>query len=272
MTVRFEPLTKPGQPVGAVFNQELVAILVHGWPVLVAGPLIVAALTYLGTFLLPLEYTSTTHLNIDRTTARSVESLMTSPSFTEAARAGVTPDQDRADWTVRVVDIDPLGSQQAQRLFRLDVIARDPVLAERISAELVELWRATTAPWGAQRVRLESDLARVETAVAANTALLETLQAEATFVLPQSDQGEIATSISNLLARRDEQLARASEIEGILAGIPANVVVAGPKSASRPSGPNRLAVALLATLASVPIVAAGLLVARTFGRRRKPAE
>lgn len=261
---------EPGR--AQVFNQELVAMLAQGWPVLVGGTIVVAVLAYLATFLLSAEYTSMTHLRLDRATARGMESLMTSPTLTEAARASVTPDGE-AEWTVRVVDTEPLGALEAPRLFRLDVAAGSAALARQLAAKLIDLWRGTTLPGDDERERLEAELVRVEAAAVTNTALLEAMQDEGRggLILPQSDQGEIATRISDLVDRRNAQLERAAEIRAMLAGVPEDVVVAGPSAANRPSGPNRAALTVLATLASLPVIAAGLLVVRTAGRRRQSA-
>jgi hypothetical protein len=172
-----------------------------------------------------------------------------------------------------LTDLDPQSDRQASRLYRLEVGHRAPETAQAINSQLIEAWMATTKPPPRERANLEAELERNKVAAASNTALIEQLRKEATsLVAPNSMAGEIATPISSLIAKRDQNLATVAVLEGKLAGVTPDAIALPPHLPSDSSLPRRNTIAALCGLASVPIFLILVLLGRRFAPGRSPRQ
>jgi hypothetical protein len=273
-----------------IFSQELVFAIVEHFRLLLLGPLLVALVVYGIVAIMPLEYTSIAYLNLDGATAKSAEALINSSILAEKVLAkypstGKTPEAQLRYLrrNLHLVDLEPTSDRISVRMFRLELSDQDPRVAQSINKELIDAWLDTTKPLPVQRATLEAELERNKSVAAANSVLIERLQKEATnLILPNSLPGEIATRISDLISKRDQNLASIIHVQNMLAGVPRDVIISAPNLPIEPSWPKKGVIAVLAGLAAIPVlltlvllgrfVAPGLSVggvfSRKFGRRR----
>jgi uncharacterized protein involved in exopolysaccharide biosynthesis len=257
-----------------LFSQELVMAAANHYWLLLIGPIVVGLIAYAIASVVPGKYTSTSFLRIDRGQARSLEALMTSPGEAEKILSKYPATGSSIEARVRylssnlgLTDVEPGGDRQTVRLFRLDISYWDPQTAQAINSQLIDEWLGTTLPPPTERATLEAELERNKVAAAANTALIQQLQKEATtLVAPNSMSGEIASPISDLITKRDMNQAMIVTLQNKLAGVPRDVIAVPPHLPEEPSVPKKGAVAILSGVAAIP----ALLILVLLGRRFAP--
>lgn len=275
---------KPRQPDGEfpasdgerLFSQELVMAVAHHYWLLLIGPILVGLVAYAIASAVPGKYTSTAYLRIDRAMARSLEAIMTSPAEADKILSKYPETGSNTEARVRylydnlwLTDVEPQGDRQTIRLFRLDIAHWDPKVAQAINGQLIDAWMNTTLPPPNERANLEADLERNKTAAASNTALIQQLQKEATtLVAPNSISGEIATPISSLITKRDQNLAAIITLQNKLAGVTRDAVAMPPHLPGEPSVPKKRAIALLSGIAAIPVLLVVILLGRRFAPGR----
>ena len=275
---------KPSQPDGEfptpdserLFSQELVMAVAHHYWLLLLGPILVGLIAYAIASAVPGKYTSTAYLRIDRAMARSLEAIMTSPAEADKILSKYPETGSSTEARVRYIydnlwltDIEPQGDRQTIRLFRLDIAHWDPKVAQAINSQLIDAWMKTTLPPPNERANLEADLERNKIAAASNTALIQQLQKEATtLVAPNSISGEIATPISSLITKRDQNLAAIVTLQNKLAGVTHDAIAIPPHLPGEPSVPKVKAIALLSGIAAIPILLIVILLGRRFAPGR----
>jgi hypothetical protein len=203
-----------------------------------------------------------------------MEALVASPATGDKVLAKYPETGSTPEARVRFIkehfvltDIEPLSDRTSVRLFRLELAHSDPAVAQAISTALIDAWLETTRPGPVEGANLEAEIQRLKSFVAATSALIEQLQKEATRLLfPESVQGEIATPISALLSKRDQSLATITALEDRLAGMPHDVIVSPPHLPKEPTGPRKVAIALLSGVASIPLLL-GFLVLNSARKR-----
>lgn len=255
------------------FNQELVSLIAQHIRLLLLGPLIVGLVAYGIAALMPKEYTSTAYLRLDGPTTRSAQTLMHSSQIAERAlskypAAGKTPEarQRFLNRNLHVVDTSPDTDAKVARYVRVELSASEPHTAQSIASALIDAWFDATKPGPVARAALESELSRVNGEAAADSALIDRLQKEATnLVMPNSREGELATPISNLIVKRDHELASVIDIQTQLAGVSRDVIASPPDVPVEPSWPDEIVIAILAAIAAVPLLLAVILLGRFFG-------
>jgi hypothetical protein len=276
---------QPDGPSSAVdgevlFTQELVmAVIRHYW-LLLLGPIAVALLAYAITAAIAPKYVSTAFLRIDRAMARSLEGIMSSPGEADKVLAKYPETGNNPEARVRylsenmwLTDLEPQADRQIVRLFRLEVAHWDPQAAQAINSQMIDTWLETTVPPPRERANLQADLDRNQVAAAANTALIEQLQKEATtLVTPNSMAGEIATPISTLIAKRDQTLSVIATLRNKLGGLTRDVIVTPPHLPREPSLPRRKAIAALSGLVSIPAFLILILLGRHFAPGLSPRD
>jgi hypothetical protein len=259
-----------------LFSQELVMAVAHHYRLLLIGPILVALVAYAIASVVPGKYISTAYLRIDRAMARSLEAIMTSPAEADKVLANYPETGSTSEARVRylsdnlwLTDIEPLGDRQTVRLFRLDIAHWDSQTAQTINSRLVEAWLDTTLPPPGERANLEADLERNKIAAASNTALIQQLQKEATtLVAPNSMSGEIASPISGLISKRDQNLATMITLQNKLAGLTRDVIAMPPHLPGEFSLPKKRAIAILSGIAAIPTLLIIILLGRRFAPGR----
>ena len=267
-------MTRSGETVSGskerVFSQELVlAIADHIW-LLAIGPIAVALVAYLGVSQAPQQYRSSALLRIDRSAARSMEAFVTSPPvanqiLSKYGADGDTP-ETRAMFLIqhlRLTDPEPNTERPGDRLYRVDFDDSDPRRAQAIATDSIQTWLASTRPVGTARDFLEAELERNKIAAAANTKLLDDLQKETTkLVAPNSLSGELATPISALITKRDQNLSAVNKLSDQLKGITADVILVPPHLPESAMPTRAGAIAVLFGVAALPVLLALVLLGR----------
>lgn len=251
----------------------------HHTPLLLIGPMLVALLAYLIAPHSPVEYKSTSLLRINAVEAKSMETLVTSPAVADAilskyAGTGDGPESHARFLTehLRIVNAERPGGPaeylaglRPEYLVRLDVTHPDPRTAQLIGSEVIDAWLDSTRPRGSQRTNLEAELDRNKAQAAANSKLIDELQSEATKLLaPNSLAGELATPISALISKRDQNLAAVISLEHQLQGVPREVIISPPHLPRDPIPSGKLAIAILFGAAAIPVFLALILLGRYF--------
>jgi hypothetical protein len=245
-----------------IFSQDLVAIFIRHYRLLLLGPLLVALTAYGIAMAMPGKYVSVAFLRTDRVGARSMETLVTSPAIGDKVLSkypgtGATP-EERVRFLAKhflMTDIEPLADRASVRLFRVEMAHSEPAVAQAINADLIDAWLETTRPGPAERANVEAEIKRLKSYVASTSALIEHLQKEATsLVSPDSTQVEIAKSISDLLTKRNQTLASISSLEARLVGLPRDAIVSPPHLPQEKTGVRKGAIALLSGIASIPLL------------------
>lgn len=262
-----------------VFNQELVAAFRDHLPLMLIGPAIIAALTYLLLWLQPGSYVSTTMLRIDRPTARAMQAVMTSPAMADrilskyrSVPAGREARATILSGNLSVAEIDS-SERPGERMYRMEVRHANPKDAQSISSDLIDAWLETTVPGATERKTLEAEIERLKLSVAINSQLIERLQREATTLLsPNSMAGELATPISTLIAKRDQSLTAIITAQNKLAGIPRDVIILPPDLPQTAALPGKGGIALLAGFAAMPLLFTLVLLGRYFAPGRPPRQ
>ncbi len=129
------------------FDQEMVSAIAQHFPLLLIGPLLVALAAYLLASPSPIEYASVSLLRIDRTAARSLQTLVTAPPvandiLARYAGAGDSP-ESRARFLsqhLRLTDPEPASDHPGDRLFRLEVTHTNPRIAQAIASDVIAAW------------------------------------------------------------------------------------------------------------------------------------
>jgi hypothetical protein len=254
-----------------IFQQELVAVARRYWVLLLAGPILVGAITYFVTRLQPGEFVSVAFLQLERPADRVASALISSGTLVEKAALLAKSASPRPTVRALLIDTDPLIG--APHLFRLEVAAAEPAAAQALANGLIDAWLEATRPGENDRAVIERQVQALRQAAAADDGLLKRLQAEATtLVLPNSMGGELATPLSRLMERRDAGLSRATDLERKMSGLTRDVVVEGPslpRDAVIPSAPGR---AILAAIVTLPLLLAFVLVMRFIGPLRRTGQ
>jgi hypothetical protein len=257
-----------------VFNQDVVsAVRQHFWLLLLV-PLTIGLAAYGLAGLAPSAYTSTAYLHVDGAVTKSAQTLMHSSFIAEQVLSklpgtGGTPEAHIRflKRNLHIVDLSPDIDQKMGRYVRVEVSASDPRTAQSITSGLIDAWLDTTKPKAVEQAGLEAELARAKNEAASDSALIDRLQKEATnLIMPSSREGEIATPISNLISKRDRELASVTEIQNRLDGVSRDVIVSAPDLPIETSWPNESAVAILSAIAAVPVLLALILLGRYLRR------
>src|SRR5438552_1789354 len=96
-----------------------------------------------------------------------------------------------------------------------------------------------------RRAIIEAEIQRTDTQTKAITRLIERLEKDATTLVAQSLQGELATPILGLIAKRDENLANLITQRNSLNGVSRDVIFGKPDLPQEASWPNRGVIVIL---------------------------
>lgn len=277
-------LTSSGEPVCGsnerVFSQELVLAIGNYIWLLAIGPIAVALVAYLVVSQAPHQYRSTALLRIDRPAARSMVAFLTSPPvanqiLSRHGTGGDTP-ETRATFLIqqfRLTDPEPAAERAGERLYRLDFDDSDPQRAQAIATDLIQTWLASTRPIGTTRDFLEAELDRNKIAAAVNTQLIDELQKETEttkLVVPNSLSGELATPISALIAKRDQNSSAVNRLSDQLKGITADVILVPPHLPQSAIPTRAKAIPVLFGIGTLPVLLALVLLCRYLAPGQSP--
>jgi uncharacterized protein involved in exopolysaccharide biosynthesis len=227
------------------------ALILENLKLLLIGPLVVGVVAFGIASALPKWYTSTAYLSLDEAGARSADSLMRSTPVLEKVLAKLDVPRDRRslDSNRRIV-VAPGEIQVASKLFRQEYSDRDPRVAQKINALFIEAWLDSTKPRPERRRAIEAEIERRDLQAKSISQLLDRLQKDATSLVTQSQQGELATPMMNLIEKRDDNLKALVELRESLNGISSDVVFGPADLPTVPSWPKKAIITILTVVVS----------------------
>ncbi len=232
--------------------QALGSAILDNLKLLLLGPLIVALFAFGIANLLPKWYTSVVYLNLDEAGAREADVLMRSAPVLDKVLSEFKTLQDTLEARRRFLDgnrrivVAPGDIQKTSKLFRMEYSDRDPRLAQKVNSLFVEAWLESTRPPAEKRKMIEAEIERKDLRSKSISQLIDRLQKDATSLVAQSLQGELATPIMNLIEKRDQDLESLVTLRNSLNGLSRDVVFGTPDLPEEPSWPKKGMITILA--------------------------
>ncbi|HEV7877797.1 hypothetical protein [Bradyrhizobium sp.] len=223
---------------------ELVGVILDNLKLLVVGPVIAALVAFAAASVLPKWYTSVAYLAVDETGARVADARMRSVPVLDKVLAEFHAPGDTLEARRRYLDrnlrmvVAAGETQKTSGLFRLEYSDRDPRLAKKVTSLFIDAWLASTQPRPDRRAELEAEIERTDLQTTSVTQLIDRLQKDSSSLISQSPQGELATTILGLTAKRDQNLANLITLRGLLKGVSRDVLFGLPDLPEEPSWPN----------------------------------
>ena len=251
-----EPLTVLQQENHALSLEMLGALILENLKLLLIGPLVVGVIAFGIASALPKWYTSTAYLSLDEAGSRSADSLMHSTPVLDKVLARLNAPHEAADAHRRSLDsnrriiVAPGEIQVASKLFRLEYSDRDPRQAQKINSFFIDAWLDSTKPPPKKARAIEAEIERRDLQTKSISQLLDRLQKDATSLVTQSQQGELATPMMNLIEKRDENLEALVNLRESLNGHSSDVVFGPPDLPEQPSWPKKGIITILAVVVS----------------------
>lgn len=231
--------------IGATALGDFVALIQDNFKLLLLGPLAAGILAFAIASFLPISYTSIAYLNMDESGARAADALMRSTPVLDKVLAGLDGHQGTIEARRRTIEetrriaVAPGESPKTSKLFRLEYSDRNPAVAQKTLNLLIEAWMESTKPRPDKRAIIEAEIERADNQAKSISQLIERLQKEAPSLIAQSLQGELATPILGLIAKRDDILSNLINLRSSLNGISRDVIFGTPDLPEEPSSPKR---------------------------------
>jgi hypothetical protein len=253
---------------------SFVALISDNLKLLVLGPVVIGMIAFGLASVWPKSYTSVAYLTMDENEAKAADARMHSTLVVDKVLAefkvpGTTLEARRRqlEENRRIVVASGTSAKTAS-LFRQEYTDRDPVAAQKINSIFIDAWLESTRPPPDRRAKLEAEIERADMQVQSISRLIERLEKDApTLIAPSSLQGELATPIAGLIAKRDEGLANLTNMRNALKGISRDVIFAPPDLPEEPSWPRVGIITILATFVSALLMLI-FVILRRFMRSR----
>jgi uncharacterized protein involved in exopolysaccharide biosynthesis len=265
------------QKNGALSLEMLGAVIVENFKLLLFGPVVVGVIAFGIASALPKWYTSTAYLSLDEAGARAADSLMRSTPVLDKVLAKLDmPHEAKAQRKsldgVRRIIVAPGEIQTASKLFRLEYSDRDPRAAQKINSLFIDAWLDSTKPAPEKRRAIEAEIDRRESQLKSISQLVDRLQKDAPSLVTQSQQGELATPIMNLIEKRDQNAEALITLRSSLNGISPDVVFGPPDLPVEASWPKKAIITILAAVVSALLLLVFVILRRFwFARENTPA-
>jgi uncharacterized protein involved in exopolysaccharide biosynthesis len=233
----------------------LLRVIVKNLKLLIAGALLAGIAGFVVASFATKYYRSSAYLSFNEDWARAANSIMSSPQTLDKVLAKVKVPGDTIEARRRYIDsnrsivVAPKELPRTSKLFRLDFVASDPRVAQQVNSLFIESFIESTKPAPLKAGVIKADIERNETQAKSISDLLERLTKETpSLVVQNSLQGELATPISNLLAKRDQNLANVISLKQQLLGVSEDIVFWPPDLPEEPVWPQRSLIALLSAI------------------------
>jgi len=237
----------------ALSLEALFSTILENLKLLLLGPVIVGLVAFGIVNALPKWYTSVAYLNLNEAGARAADALMRSPPVLDKVLAEFKAPQNTVEARrafldgIRRIVVAPGELQRTSSLYRLEYSDRDPRVAQKVNSLFVEAWLESTKPPPEKRSTIEAEIARRDLRAKSLSQLTDRLQKDATSLVSQNSQeGELATSITKLIEKRDENLATIDSLRNSLNGVSRDVVFGAPDLPEEPSWPKKGMITILA--------------------------
>jgi hypothetical protein len=249
----------------------LVALILDNLKLLVLGPIVVGIIALGVASVWPKSYTSVAYLAMDENEAKAADVRMRSIPVLDKVLAEFKVQGNTLEARRRFIDenrrivVAAGTSPKISSLFRLEYSDRDPVVAQKINSAFIEVWLETTKPAPDRRTTIEAEIERTDLQAKSISQLIERLEKDSPSLLAQNSlQGELATPILGLIARRDQNLVNLAALRNSLRGVSRDVIFGAPDLPEEPSWPKRGIITVLAAL-SAGLLLLTFLILRRFG-------
>jgi uncharacterized protein involved in exopolysaccharide biosynthesis len=245
-----------------------IEVLLENLKLLLLGPFVVALVTFGIVSLWPKSYTSVAYLALDETGARVADARMRSSPVLDKVLTGYKAPKATLEARRRYIEdnrriIVAAGeSQKTSNLFRLEYTDGDPATAQKVNSLFIEAWLESTRPAPDKRDAIEAEIERADTQSKSISKLIERLEKDAPSLIAQSLQGELATPILGLIAKRDQNLATLITLRNSLSGVSRDVIFGTPDLPEEPSWPRRGIITILAAFAAALLLLAFVILRR----------
>jgi hypothetical protein len=237
---------------------DVILVMARNLKLLVVAPIVAGALAFGVASFLPKTYTSVATLKLDDAGARTADAYVRSPVVLDVVLKafpdlpGATPEERRRhlNETIRW-EVASGESRRTAAIFYLLVEDRIPARAQAVATALLDTWLELTKPRPDARVRLEEQLTRTQAQLKSADELLRSLQSQApSLVIPNSLAGELATSLTKLMERRDHLTEMMVKIRFELTGVSRDFILAPPSLPVEHTWPRRGPIAIRAAIAT----------------------
>jgi hypothetical protein len=249
----------------------LIVLISDNLKLLVLGPIVVGLVALGAATLWPKSYTSVAYLAMDENEARATDVRMGSTPVLDKVLAEFKVPGNTLEARRRFLEehrrivVAAGTAPKISNLFRLEYTDRDPVAAQKINSFFIEAWLETTRPPPEKRATIEAEIERTDLQAKSISRLIERLEKDSPSLIAQSLQGELATPILGLIARRDQNLANIITMKNSLNGTSRDVVFGPPDLPEEPSWPRRGIITVLAAL-TAGLLLLMFVILRHFGR------
>jgi uncharacterized protein involved in exopolysaccharide biosynthesis len=219
-------------------------------------------------------YTSSAYLRMDENAARNANAMMSSPVTLDKVLAKIKVPGDTIEARHRFLDenrrivVAPNEIPRTSKFFRLDFTSTDPRFAQQINSLLLEAWIESTKPPPFRASTLQAEIERIESQTKTISDLLERLSKETPTLLAQNSmQGELATPLVALIAKRDQNLAAIAGLREQLLGVTEDVVFGRPQLPEEPVSSRRVLIAVLSAIGGGLLMFAFVVLRAVWWRR-----
>jgi uncharacterized protein involved in exopolysaccharide biosynthesis len=233
----------------------LLRIIAKSLKLLIAGALLAGVAGFIASSFMTKYYRSSAYLSFSEDWARAANSIMSSPQTLDKVLAKIKVPGDTIEARRRYIDsnrtivVAPKELPRTSKLFRLDFTSDDPRIAQQVNSLFIESFIESTKPPPNKAGVIKADIERNETQAKSIADLLERLIKEApSLVVQNSLQGELATPIAGLIAKRDQNLANVISLKQQLLGVSEDIVFWPPDLPEEPVWPQRGLIALLSAI------------------------
>lgn len=217
---------------------EGLAVLVAHWKLLVAGPVIAAAVIYAGSFLLPKSYKSYAYVGpLDEDTAARSTALIRSPVVLEPALRAL-PDnalaaiaiEQRGAYIAQHLQIKPTNASnpKPRQLYVIEVVDPDRSLAQALLTSVVKAWVVAMRPPPDKTASLERLKEAYEFQAATLRPTVSQLAKDPELSRTDAKGESASRSLSELVKLRTEGVVKSEELRVALAGPGNDSIVQSP--------------------------------------------
>ncbi|MFZ2160220.1 MAG: hypothetical protein WAV72_29440 [Bradyrhizobium sp.] len=265
-----EPPTSAEADPWALLLDSLLVILRH-WKLLIIGPLIVGAVAYAGSLLLPKSYLSYAYVGpLDEATAKRSSTLIPSPVVLDAALrklsqrqpfSSMAPEVGRRYLAPRIQFRPAQGADsRSSSLYVLEVLDAEPSRARDILTAIVDSWLAAMKPPPEKLASLQRLKEALEVQLADLSTAIAQLMDHPELLRPDIKTGYAPVNVADMIKLRTDGVVRSEELKSIIEGPGHDAIVLPPIMPVDPVAPAKRRIALVAAA----ITFAGLVVILLF--------
>ncbi len=150
MPAEASPVATTPSLADRLFDREMITALRRRYPLLLLGPIVAALAVYAINPDLPGMYASRAYLRLDPATAESLSNQRRNPALADRLFGALAETSHKSNAArveflstfMSLAEVGPSGSGEAVRLYRLEMIYSDPVIAQSINREMLDHWLA----------------------------------------------------------------------------------------------------------------------------------